>query len=303
MKSQFPYLVDLSLTNQCPLINICGVGDKCYASPVHKTEELTDWDYFEKLVDEMFKANVLEVAIGGYSEPTTAQLWRKWDIASKKKTGIIADYVKPNTIVDVCKQLKKKFFKVGITTRNYNLHKLPFVKELLENVDSIAFSISTIEDFNAVNVLVNELISNTDLRNLELSTNITVQPILETLPYDDFKKLIQAIEKSYFKVTLLGYKDFGFGKDKKPNVYDSEWIDFMIETIKYKGFGVDSQIVQDWGDELLKRGVDKYRLVGREGESTCFVDVQKQAMKPSSFTDEYYELKDATKFKEVWKKF
>lgn len=293
MKSGFPYLVDLSLTNQCPLIKSCGIGDKCYASPVSKTEIPTSWDYFDKLVDEMYKSNVLEVAIGGYSEPTTAILYRDWDI----KSGIenASDWSK-KTIVDVCRTLKQKHFKVGITTRNYNIHKHPKFNELVKYVDSIAFSASNIDDLKKIQVCVDAFGISTPLYD-----RITIQPILETLPFAEFKKLIKYINnKMYLKITLLGYKDFGFGKSKKPYIYDAMWIDFMQKLNIYGGFGVDSQIVADWGSELLKLGVEEYRLVGREGSSTCFVDVQKKQMKPSSFTNVVFDMPDVKKFKELW---
>ncbi len=301
MKSQFPYLVDLSLTNQCPLINLCSVGHLCYASPVHKTDELTSFNYFQKVVDEMFKENVLEVAIGGYSEPTTAVLYNDWDIKSLK-SGKEPSYISKYNLSDVCKYLKEKHFKVGWTTRNYNLHQLPSIEKLMDNTDSIAFSVTTLGDFKSVQDCIKGLKER--LPNKPMNDyNITIQLILETIPYDEFKGLIEEINRVWYKITLLGFKDFGNGRGNKPYNYDAKWIDFMVEITDDNGFGVDSSIVTVWKDELLKRGVESYRLVAEEGSQTCFVDIQKKVMKPSSFTNESYDMTDPKKFNSCWKSF
>jgi len=305
MKSQFPYLVDLSITNQCPLIKICSVGDSCYASPVHKTDELTSWDYFKDVADAMYNSNVLEVAIGGYSEPTTATMYSQHTINSLRKDPDFKGYISKYDFGEVCLYLKKRYFKVGWTTRNYNLDKLPFLATVLQNTDSIAFSATTLDDL----LQVNECIRRVNALNLEKrigrwSIKPTVQVILEIMPFDEFKRFIdECCNKYRLPVTILGYKDFGNGKNKKPFTYTSEWVDFMVSMDLSDGFGVDSQIVKDWGDDLIERGVKNYRLVSKEGSQTCFVDLQKQVMKPSSFTDASYELSDPKDFLKTFQKF
>lgn len=305
MKSQFPYLVDLSLTNQCPLINLCSVGDKCYASPVHKTNELTSWSYFEQVARAMFNGNVLEVAIGGYSEPTTATLYSEYYIQQVAKNPDYARYVSKYNLADVCEYLKRFHFNVGWTTRNYNLDKIPFLRHLLKNTDSIAFSASNLLDLQNVVECIKRVNELEDIKKISIwDVKPTVQLILEILPFDEFKEFVRICTKEYWlPITLLGYKDFGYGKNKKPYQYGTEWIDFMQSLDIYNGFGVDSQIVKDWGDELKSRGVENYRLVAEEGSQTCFIDLQRRVMKPSSFTDVEFDLSDASKLIEKFQKF
>lgn len=305
MKTEFPYLVDLSITNQCPLIKICSVGDVCYASPVHKTTELTSWNYFEEIANVMFNSKVLEVAIGGYSEPTTAVLHSQYYIDQVTKNPKYTGFKTTYNLADVCRVLKSKYFKVGWTTRNYQLDKLPSIDDLLQNTDSIAFSATTMVDLIMIEqciAAVNELPHTRKIgRYNEVPT--TIQIILEAMPYEDFKDLVEECTKKYHSITLLGYKDFGFGENKKPHEYGSEWIDFMQQLPLINGFGVDSQIVKVWGDELKRRKVEEYRLVAEEGSQTCFVDLQKRMMKPSSFTNIEFDLSNPNKFTQTFQRF
>lgn len=109
------------------------------------------------------------------------------------------------------------------------------------------------------------------------------------MPYEDFKLLIEYISKDYYSnITLLGYKNFGFGEGKIKHNYPDDWIKFVYEINKnqYTKIGIDSVMVKNWRTKLIEFGVSDYLLVGTEGKSTCFIDTVKQKVFSSSFSHE-----------------
>lgn len=113
--------------------------------------------------------------------------------------------------------------------------------------------------------------------------------MFELVPYEDFQKFVLAVSEKYnANLTLLGYKDFGFGKGGQKYHYPDEWIAFVKQVSEKKklNIGIDSVMVKNWREKLLDFGVKEYYLVGTEGKSTCYVDAVKQKMYSSSFSDE-----------------
>jgi hypothetical protein len=109
------------------------------------------------------------------------------------------------------------------------------------------------------------------------------------VPYDSFKEFVLAVSEKYSRnITLLGYKDFGFGKGGQKFSYPDEWIAF-VKSVHEKtrlNIGIDSVMVRNWREKLIEFGIKDYFLVGTEGKSTCYVDAVKQKMYSSSFSDE-----------------
>ena len=215
-----------------------------------------------ELCDTLFKANVFEVAFGG-GEPT--------------------HYVDgDNTIIDILHAYKQKRFKTGVTTKNYHLRKKPkeWLDAFVSMCDSVAFSVNSVEDLEAT------------LPNLEIMSNgenitsVYIQMILGLVPFEETVKIIEKASKEYAikGLTLLGYKDFGFGKRSKPFDVPEDWVK-TIRSKWHRSLGVDSVIATNRKEELLRAGVNEVLLVSGEGDSTCFVDAVDRIIKPSSFTE------------------
>ncbi len=107
----------------------------------------------------------------------------------------------------------------------------------------------------------------------------------------NFDKTLKRISKMYdVPVTLLGYKDFGFGENYKPkNRFSSPgWISIIKKYSEDEGikFGIDSVLVSKWKKELIDNNVDPLALVGEEGKFSCYLDAVKMTIHKSSFSKE-----------------
>lgn len=287
MKSGFPYLVDIGLGTKCPLADTkCNVP--CYASSGKDGKEADTSFVSYTLLNTLYSAGVFEVVFGGL-EPTL--------YAHKDGFGHLPY---------ILTYYKNKNFKVGITTRNYQAHKLSTFKEIVGGLHTLAISANSVDDLKEAAVLAEHI------RKIDYNVSIYVQNIFGLNDYDSFKLFCLEYDKinkakyTFSGLTFLGYKDYGRGKDYTPFQIPSEWISF-VEKIGIT-FGIDSLMVSKWKKDLEEHGVDPIYLVGSEGSSSCYVDALKQSVKPSSFTD--YEVKlsekewrDANRFLEVFRSF
>lgn len=270
MKSGFPYLVDISLTTKCPFG--CNF---CYTSSVAKGED-ADYDFLVgNFRRALFDANVFDVVFGG-GEPT----------------------LYPN-VHEALKEFKKLKFVTGITTRNYELHKLDNAGEILSNCDSIAFSCTTLEDLRRIKICKDAL-------GYAPLTTIYIQTIVGLTPFDDLLKLLRDCnENHFFNITLLGYKEFGFGTKQKSRPLPADWIEQLKKLELYR-IGADSILINKYREELLAAGVKPEYLVGTEGESSCYVDLPRMRMQPSSFTDKFVPIEkqfNAERLLEIFSEF
>lgn len=260
MKTSFPYLVDISITEACPF-----GCEFCYTSSTKAGKHAEPYT-LSYLADSLAGANTFEVVFGG-GEPT----------------------LHPH-ISRIVHAFKSRKFSVGITTRNYNWHKLNTFASTIANVDSLAISVNSVADCEAARELVEAI------NAAPGGCRVYFQNILQLTSWDKFNEFLNHCKYNYYRVTLLGYKDFGFGKNQKPYDLPDDWIE-QIKSKNMRTLGVDSIIAQKHGADLIAAGVaDKY-LVGKEGESTCYIDAVKQIMKPSSFTEESFNIKEAFNYK------
>lgn len=278
MKPSFPYLVDISLSNECGYFLKCPISDKCYAAPKNRITHQPDLEYIKSVLDMLYQSNVFEIVLGGESEPTVFR-----------------------DIVEVVKYAKELDFTIGVTTRNYNFLKSEKFQEFKKYVDSMAFSVNT-------NKEVDEAI---DVMMADNFTKHSFQDIIGIKPYDEWVDFVHntaiKIKDNYLdaSITFLGYKDFGNGASTKPYEYPKEWMQVLKDVSKLGiDIGVDSVLCQNYRDELIEVGVPERYLVGKEGESTCYIDIERKLLKPSSFTNESYPLVvDRNNFLDTFSKF
>lgn len=257
-KSGFPYLVDIKISDYCPF-----GCEFCFQSSTKKGQHADKHFLSNTLVDTLYKAGVLEVNFGG-GETT------------------LYDGGGYGTLEYILSCYKHKKFKVGVTTKNYNWHKNKNFADCIKLIDSVAISVNSLEDLKAAEELEKEIYKLSD-------ATIYYQCIFELVPYEEFQKFIQEVSKKYeANVTLLGYKDFGFGKGGHKYSYPDEWISFVkdIHEENELNIGIDSKMVENWRQKLIDFGIPNYYLVGTEGKSTCYIDAVKKKMYSSSSSNE-----------------
>jgi organic radical activating enzyme len=255
-KSSFPYLVDISLGDRCPFG--CPF---CYTSST-KQGDYADYNVLYLISKVLFESNVFNVVFGG-GEPTLYEKNR-------------------HSFLEVLEIFKQKDFVVGVTTKNYNYHKKPTFKEEMGYIDSIAVSCQTIDELEKTTTIN---------QNLGLNTKLYIQTILGLNEWDFFKKFINKVsELGYSNVTILGYKNYGFGTKTPPHEIPDDWMSFVRDS--GLNVGVDSVIVNKYREKLKQLNVPEYVLVGKEGLSSCYIDALKKVIKPSSFCDIEYHLID-----------
>ena len=120
------------------------------------------------------------------------------------------------------------------------------------------------------------------------------QTILGLSSLDYLMEQFEYIKENNYHTTnfnLLGFKNFGFGKNQIPNNVDG-WIEKIKDANEYDmvNIGVDSIIVKKYRQELLENGVDYKYLVGEEGKFSCYIDCVEKTIAASSFTDVKFDF-------------
>lgn len=265
-KTEFPYLVDVSITDKCEYnCAFCYMDSK----PNGKHARV---DYIYKLSEVLKASNVFEVVIGG-GEPSLYK-----DNESK--------YV---NIVHVVGAFKNKGIVVGMTTKNYNIHKEVFFDELMEKLDSLA--ISCVDIYKIPEVA--SIFSDTENFN-----KLSIQYVLESHDLNYLKSFLnKCVEHNIQNITLLGAKSHGRGADVKWHDIDDKWIDIVKEISEshYLRLGIDSVLSNKYREKIIAAGVEHYFLTGEEGKETCFIDAVKGTVSTSSFSREKTEKIDLKK--------
>lgn len=285
MKSGFPYLVDIKMTQYCPFG--CSF---CYQSSTKEGKHAENYTLYT-LARLLKSGNVLEVNFGG-GEPT------------------LYNPTKTNTLLfsDIVKDFKSQLFRVGVTTKNYRWHKQPDFEKATRYIDSVAVSINSFDEFEKSKELA---------QSFSYITEVYAQIIFGLLPWNEFKAFVETIVKTsrhsdyfypiYKNITFLGFKDFGFSSGFVGHQYPIDWIDWIKDlqaTYKFN-LGVDSIMVKNWKQELIDHDVSPTLLVGREGSSSCYIDAVEKKIYSSSFSHEQgvdipYDAKDFIKiFREL----
>ena len=263
-KAAFPYLVDIGVTT------VCGKGcSYCYAKagPGGKHADINN--LIQVLPDVLMKANVFEVVLGGYGEPT---LYMNHDL------GI--DYV--------AKAFKSRDFKVGLTTNNHEWNEASRFHDAIQQLDSVAVSCNSPDDLMPAIRLAKAIRE----EPVEPGSGcihgpvVSIQTIAGIMPWGDTLGMIQEMagDPHWIRnITILGFKEMGRARHVAPYTLPKGWIG-QVKALEDITIGIDATMVSSWGDELLASGVEDYRLAGAEGRQTCFVDAVGMTVKASSFS-------------------
>jgi hypothetical protein len=264
-KSEFPYLVDIGVTS------ICAKGCKyCYASANPDGKHADNYFLNSILLTDLLAANVFEVVLGGYGEPTLYQDGYKRGIEC-----VISAYKDHN-------------FKVGLTTSNYEWNHASNFNESVGKLDSLAISCNSLEDLHPAIELAKAVLHEPVLVD-HRKPQVSIQTIAGILPWKDTMTILRTATASpnwIRNVTILGLHNCGRAKSLKGYKVPKGWMN-QVRSIEdgRLNIGIDATMVNNWGDELLAAGVEPYRLSGAEGKQTCFVDAVSQTIKPSSYSD------------------
>lgn len=263
-KSQFPTLIDLKITDSC------NIGCPfCYQSSTDNEKHArlnTSWEEqkagkvsFSHLLTVLKNMGVLEIVIGG-GEPTQHP-----------------------QIYSALHNIKQMGFVSGITTKNYRLGSQSNFKQIIQNIDTIAVSCNTPEEVERAKALHDDIFALNVVHKVKMPA-FYVQNILGLTSLEKLKQFLDTCRKNDLtNVTLLGYKDFGFGKNIKSKEIDASWIDLVKDS--GLNIGIDSVVVSRWKEELLKKGIRKEYLVEGEGKFSMYVDAVEQTISASSFTE------------------
>jgi len=253
-KSEFPYLIDISVTSKCPF-----ACQFCYTSSVKEGEDADEY-YLSRVIRNAAEAGTMNIVLGG-GEPTLY-----------------------DPIIRSLQTCKSHKIVTGVTTKNYKYHESPKFSKFIEQCDSLAISCNSID----------ELVKATDLykafdEGYWGRRKAYMQMILGMQDWSNTLDCLKYCKDNMFGVTLLGFKEYGFGVDFKHYEVPEDWVE-QVKTLNLPRLGVDSILAKKYSEDFQANGVIQNRLVGTEGRQTCYIDAVKKVMKPSSFCDDSFPL-------------
>jgi organic radical activating enzyme len=257
-KAGFPELVDIKITSHCAYG--CSF---CYQSSTAQGQHAS-LDDVKRVIDILANSKTFEIAIGG-GEPTTHP-----------------------ELAKILEHASAKGMSAGFTTRNFKIDEVPGFERIMNTADSIAFSCHSAKEISRVYEIAD--IVSSIIRIHSERPNFYIQIIPELYTTKHFTEMLDMCANRWMPVTLLGYKDFGFGKSYEPKNLNtsSDWIDVVKGLSKKRDLkiGIDSVLVKKWKKELIEKGCNKLMLVGEEGKFSCYVDAVEKRIAKSSFIDE-----------------
>lgn len=250
--SSIPELVDLKITDYCT--KGCAF---CYQSSTGAGKH-GNLKYIYSIIDALAKLGTFEIAIGG-GEPT-----------SHPRIISILEYCKKANIIP------------NLTTKSQKWFKDEELKEKITGLTgAIALSIGSAK----------ELQSWLDI-DCYLSTDFTVQIVLGTITREELESILDLAKMNELRVTLLGYKPVGFGKDFNFIPYT----DYVMDIIKtYPNLSIDSALLSEIESKLLEIGLDKRFITDKEGKFSCYIDAVEMFIAKDSYSEckKYpFDLKD-----------
>lgn len=266
-KSTFPELVDLKITDYCP------VGCKyCYqGSTIHG--EHADTKVLDSICEVLGDMGVFEVAIGG-GEPTLHPKFKHL-LETCRYCGIV-----PNFTTRVKSWLKNKDITDTVETCG----------------GRFAFSVDSVLDmYNIFNQAVDVGLVVPSEGYGEDDTKLSFQYVMGSTSFDQFQLILDAAETLSTPITLLGYKRVGRGKEFDPYPYEG-W--FKEIRSRFQDIGIDTALVEELQElsKTLPLDLGRYEklMTPGEGKFSMYIDAVAEVMGPSSYchSDQYVDFSD-----------
>lgn len=248
-KATKPELVDIALTDFCPFsCSFCYMGSTLEGR--HSTME-----QMEFIIDELSKVKVLEVALGG-GEPTSH----------------------PNFV-----EILQKFHAAGVTP-NFTTKTAATVRKLWPQIGHLiggfAYSAETPLQIRAAAGVLSRGGVPLDRANLHYVMGLGDR--------EHFREYLETAHEVGMRVTLLGYKTSGRGKDVIPFPYDW-WIEEVSSLIARgvcPSLSIDTPLAEQYDGKMP---IEKHMRHLFEGQYSAYIHAPTMQMGASSF-DEKEEL-------------
>ena len=256
-KALTPELVDIKITDFCPFG--CAY---CYQGSTHKGKH-AEKQVLSSLPSILGGMKVFEVAIGG-GEPT-----------------LHPDFI----------SMLGNFRYYNIVP-NFTTKSLAWLRDekqrkpILEACGAFAYSVTRATDVHELVKMLHKYDIETDGYSYK-PAKATVQYVLEC--GGDLEGILRAASNAGLRITLLGFKDTGFGKDFKK--VSEDWIE-IVQKVKedksrWLNLGVDTAIIQKYGNEIKsKLGVHDALFTAQEGKFSMYIDAVEKRVAPSSYCAE-----------------
>jgi MoaA/NifB/PqqE/SkfB family radical SAM enzyme len=271
-RSVLPELVDLKVTDFCPFG--CTF---CYQASTKKGIN-APLESVIKVADMLHEMKVFEVALGG-GEPTLHPHFNEIVLALSERRII------PNVTTK-----NKTWIRNMTASKNRESNA-----SVISALGAVAYSVESEDD-------ARELLDSLDrYMTGARGFNIHFQYVMGTLNDDDFRSLVHFTLERDVPLTLLGFKDVGFGANYTPLDY-SNWYEIVIEEVdKVRGgrrwftpqIAIDTALAQESEDAFKKHNVPAETYEKDEGRFSMYIDVVKGTASPSSFceSDEYRTIR------------
>lgn len=256
-KATKPELVDIALTDFCPFsCSFCYMGSTLEGR--HSTMEQMGF-----IIDELSKVRVLEVVLGG-GEPTSH----------------------PNFV-----EILQKFHAAGITP-NFTTKTAATVRKLWPQIGHLiggfAYSAETPLQIRAAAGVLSRGGVPLDRANLHYVMGLGDR--------DHFREYLETAHEVGMRVTLLGYKTSGRGKDVIPFPYDW-WIEEVSSLIARgicPSLSIDTPMSAQFSGKMP---VADFMHFSREGAYSLYIHAPTMKMGASSFSEEI----DLVDFDSEWR--
>jgi hypothetical protein len=259
-KSSVPELIDLKITNKCPFG--CAY---CYQESTSTGATAAEGKPFlvHQILTQLAQMEVFEVAIGG-GEPTL-------------------DAQFPN----ILETLSEKGVTCNFTTRSTHWIKHPVLFERISKfARSFAFSVDNMASLQSFLEHWAEVTKAYEHMHRSVKLIPAVQLVLGTFHPDEFKPMLIAAADAKVRVTLLGFKNIGFGAKGQPHLYP-EWLQ-VIKDVQSTHFGldvsIDTALAAQYEAELKEAKVSPWTFHITEGGHSCYIDLVTASLGPSSYS-------------------
>lgn len=255
-KASRPELVDLKITDYCSFG--CSF---CYQDSSLLGKH-APFENIEFIADELARARVFEVAIGG------------------------GDPLEYPGIVDVLRAFHSRGVIPNFTT------KFPAkVRKLWPEISSLVGGFA----YSAENALQVEMAARV-LHTIP-SEKVSLHYVMGLGDRAHFEDYMRAANRAGYRVTLLGYKTTGRGKDLAPQPYDW-WIDSVSSLVRdgeCPSLSIDTPLAEQYDGKMP---VPDYLYHTNEGKFSMYVDAVAMTFGASSFDED----EDLVPFSRDWKK-
>jgi len=232
------------------------------------------------LAEELSALKVFEVALGGGDpvfHPDLADI-----LGSFRDNGIVPNF----------------------TTRNLDWLRFPKkARDISEACGAFAYSVSDPSDNygESSSQCIRELITLLDYNEIPRE-KASIQLVMGATSKYAFDKILKETNQRNLGVTLLGFKNVGFGADFTPTDYDW-WIDSVKQAREGRAYGanisIDTVLAAQYEEALIEADMPAWMFETKEGGFSCYIDAVDKKIGPSSYCDPS-EMKDLPRNEGEW---